>query len=293
MRVANTNHERQSLRIYILTDQEGVAGVADSVNYASPGSRYYEQARRLLTLEVNAAVDGALAGGATDIFVLDGHGHGSIDLELLHPATVCLAGRPIFFPFEYDASFDALMFVGQHAKANTDGGHLSHTESMAQDDQILNRRSLGELGWYMQLAGYYGKPTILVTGDQAVCDEAHALVSEVVTVAVKRGIKRGPAHGLLEDENRRFNAGAVHHAPAKAREMIRAAATEAMRAIDRIPPFFIEPPYECVSILRPEEHGGEWRVAINRSDDFVELGLQPRDHSLGEADIPFSPVQVM
>lgn len=276
-----------------MTDQEGVCGVVNSVDYAAPGAPYYEQARRLLTLEVNAAVDGALAGGATEIFVLDGHGHGSIELELLHPAAACLAGRPIFFPFEFDASFDALMFVGQHAKANTDGGHISHTGNMAQDDLILNRRSLGELGWYIQLAGYHGKPTILVTGDQAVCEEAHALVPEIVTVAVKRGIRRGPAHGLLEDENRRFNAAAVHLSPIRARELIRDAAEQAMRAIDIIPPFFIEPPYELVSILRPEAAGGGKRVAINHSDDFVELGMQPRNHTLGEADIPFALDEVV
>ena len=281
------------MRIYILTDQEGVCGVVSSVDYASPGAPYYEQARRLLTLEVNAAVEGALEGGATEIFVLDGHGHGSIDIELLHPEAVCLTGRPVFFPFEFDASFDALMFVGQHAKANTDGGSLSHTGNMAQDDLILNKRSLGELGWYVQLAGYHGKPTILVTGDEAVCEEMHALVPETVTVAVKRGIKRGPAKGLLEDQNRKFNVAAVHLSPVKARELIRQAAAEAVRKIDQIPPFFIEPPYELVSILRPADTGGDYRVAINHGDDFVELGKQARHHIHGSAAIPFSLDEVI
>jgi D-amino peptidase len=280
------------MRIYILTDQEGVAGVVNSVDHASPGSRYYETARRLLTLEVNAAVEGAIAGGATDIFVLDGHGHGSIDIELLHPEVEVLAGRPIRFPFEFDGSFDALMFVGQHAKSNTDGGHLSHTGSMDQDDLILNRLSVGELGWYMQLAGYHGKPTILVTGDQAVCDEAHALVPEVETVAVKRGIENGPAIGLTGDENRLHNAAAVHKPPMRVRELIREAAERAVRRIDQIPPFFIEPPYELVSILRADEPGGERSVAILHADDFVELGCMPREHSRTIDDIPYELKEV-
>jgi D-amino peptidase len=276
------------MRIYILTDQEGIAGVVNSVDYASPGARYYETARRLLTLEVNAAIEGAIAGGATDIFVLDGHGHGSIDIELLHPEVEVLAGRPIRFPFAFDGSFDALMFVGQHAKSNTDGGHLSHTGSMDQDDLILNRRSVGELGWYMQLAGYYGKPTILVTGDQAVCDEAHALVPEVETVAVKRGVKNGPASGLTGDENRLHNAAAVHRPPTKVRELIRQAAERAVRRIDEIPPFFIESPYELVSILRANQPGAERSVAVLHADDFVALGCMPRDHSRMIGDIPYS-----
>ena len=275
------------MRIYILTDQEGVAGVVNSVDYASPEGRYYETARRLLTAEVNAAVEGALASGATEIFVLDGHGHGSIDVEQLHPEVELLTGRPIRFPFGFDGSHDALMFVGQHAKSNTDGGHLSHTGSMNQDDLILNRRSLGELGWYMQLAGYHGKPTIMLTGDQAVCDEARALVPEVETVAVKRGIRNGPATGLTGDENRLHNAAAIHRPPVKARELIRAAAERAVRRIGEIPPFFIEPPYELVSILRPMERGGERRVAVLHDDDFVELGMMPRDHYLTMADVPF------
>jgi D-amino peptidase len=275
------------MRIYILTDQEGVAGVVSSVDYATPESRYYETARRLLTLEVNAAVEGALAGGATDIFILDGHGHGSIDVELLHEHARVLTGRPIRFPFCFDGSFDALMFVGQHAKANTDGGHLSHTGSMHQDDLILNRRSLGELGWYVQLAGHYGKPTILVTGDEAVCDEMRALVPETEVVAVKAGLRNGPATGLTADENRLHNGAAVHLSPTAARKLIREAAERAVRRIGEIPPFFIPSPYEMVSILRADSPDGDPTVAINRHDDFVELGKLERVHNLTIADIPF------
>jgi D-amino peptidase len=206
------------MRIYILTDQEGVAGVINSVDYASPEGRYYETARRLLTEEVNAAVEGALAGGATEIFVLDGHGYGSIDVELLHPEVEVLAGRPIRFPFEYDGSYDALMFVGQHAKANTDGGHLSHTGSMDQDDLILNKLSVGELGWYIQLAGYHGKPTILVTGDQAVCDEAHALVPEIETVAGPLFAGVDPRRGRAGRTPHRRDPALLHRAALRARQ---------------------------------------------------------------------------
>ena len=273
------------MRIYILTDQEGVAGVVSSVDYAAPGARYYETARRLLTLEVNAAIEGALAGGATEILVLDGHGHGSIDLEVMHPAARTIAGRPLAFPFLFDGSFDALMFVGQHAKANTSGGHLCHTGSMAQEDLVLNGVSVGELGWYVQLAGYFGKPVILVTGDQAVCEEMRVLVPNTVTVAVKEGLDNGPATGLTEDRNRLHNGAAIHISPEVARTRIRNAAEHAVRSIDTIPPWFLPPPYDLVSILRPEAQGGPHRVALLESNDFLELGQLPRTHTLTLDDV--------
>lgn len=280
------------MKIYILTDQEGVAGVVNSVDYASPAGAYYEVGRRLLTAEVNAAITGALEGGATELFVLDGHGSGSIDVEQLHPGVEVLAGRPIRFPFEFDASFDALMFVGQHAKANTDGGHLSHTFSMDQDDLLLNGRSVGELGWYMQLAGYFGKPTIFVSGDQAVCDEARALVENVETVAVKRGIRNGAATGLTGDQNRLHNAAAIHIPPERARALIRDGARRAVTRIREIPPFFIEPPYDLVSMVRPTTPGDPPMATRLRANDFLELGGMPRVHDtpLHELDTSRTPV---
>lgn len=280
------------MKIYILTDQEGVAGVVNSVDYASPAGVYYEVGRRLLTAEVNAAITGALEGGATDIFVLDGHGSGSIDVEQLHPDVEVLAGRPIRFPFEFDASFDALMFVGQHAKSNTDGGHLSHTFSMDQDDLLLNGLSVGELGWYFQLAGYFGKPTIFVSGDQAVCDEARQLVDNVETVAVKRGIRNGAATGLTGDQNRLHNAAAIHRPPERAREMIREGARRAVERIGEIQPFFIEPPYDLVSTVRSTIPGDPPMATRLQAGDFLELGSMPRIHDtpLDQLDRRWEPV---
>ncbi len=280
------------MKIYILTDQEGVAGVVNSVDYASPAGAYYEVGRRLLTAEVNAAITGALEGGATDIFVLDGHGSGSIDVEQLHPGVEVLAGRPIRFPFEFDASFDALMFVGQHAKSNTDGGHLSHTFSMDQDDLLLNGLSVGELGWYFQLAGYFGKPTIFVSGDQAVCDEARQLVDNVETVAVKRGIRNGAATGLTGDQNRLHNAAAIHRPPERAREMIREGARRAVERIREIQPFFIEPPYDLVSTVRSTTPGDPPMATRLQAGDFLELGSMPRIHDtpLDQLDTRREPV---
>src|SRR5919202_4298096 len=155
------------MKVYIMTDMEGVAGVVSSVDYCAPDSRYYEVGRELTTLETNAAIEGALDAGATEFLVVDGHGHGAIDPVKLHPAALLMAGRPLGYPFGCDQSFDATFIIGQHAKANTDGGQLCHTGSFTVEDQVLNGQSLGELGINMLFAAYYGVRTVLVTGDLA------------------------------------------------------------------------------------------------------------------------------
>src|SRR5829696_5209580 len=100
------------MKIYIMTDMEGVAGVVSSTDYCAPDSRYYEVGRELTTMETNAAIEGALEAGATDFLVVDGHGAGAINPSLLHPAARLLIGRPrpVGYPFgepEVDTAFDA------------------------------------------------------------------------------------------------------------------------------------------------------------------------------------------
>ena len=134
------------MKIYVMTDMEGVAGVIDSPNYCFPESRYYERGCELTTLEVNAAVEGALAAGATDILVTDGHGHGAITPMLLHPEARLLKGRPRPYGAGLDESFDAAISIGQHAKSNAIGGHLAHSGSFAVEDLTINGVSVGETG---------------------------------------------------------------------------------------------------------------------------------------------------
>ncbi|MEM2961101.1 MAG: M55 family metallopeptidase, partial [Candidatus Bathyarchaeia archaeon] len=127
-----------------MTDMEGVAGVINFSDYAFPQGRYYEIGRQLTTEETNAAIEGLLEAGAREILVVDGHGHGAINQLLLHPSAKLLAGRPLNYPFGIDKSFSAALIIGQHAKSNTDGGHLSHTGSTEVEDLTINGVSLGE-----------------------------------------------------------------------------------------------------------------------------------------------------
>ncbi|MEJ7838753.1 MAG: M55 family metallopeptidase [Thermomicrobiales bacterium] len=260
----------------MMTDQEGSAGVVDAPDYNYRTSKYYERARQLVTGEVNAAIEGILETGDHEIIVVDGHGQGAIDLQIIHPAVRVLTGRPLSFAFGFDGSFDALLFVGQHAKSNTDGGHLSHTMSFTWDDFVLNGLSIGELGYYMALAGEFDVPTILVTGDQAACDEAQMLVPGIETAVVKEGWKSGPATDLTGPQNELHNGGAYHLAPSAAQDLIRQKATQAVERIGDIPPFRTTPPYDLVTILRPVQPGGPRQIARNFANDLLTLGAMSR-----------------
>ena len=263
------------MKIYIMTDMEGVAEVVSSDDYCAPDSRYYEVSRTLTTLETNAAIVGALEAGAQEFLVVDGHGHGSINPLRLHPAARQLAGRPIGYPFGCDASFDAAFVVGQHAKANTLGGHLCHTGSFSTDDQVLNGHSLGELGLNMLFAAYFGVPTVLVTGDVACCQEAHALVSEIETVAVKEGLPRPVPAGLTGEQVRAATGAAIHLHPDVARAGIKEGARRAVTRRREIPRYWIEPPYELIRRSRPRADGTTPSATRQHGDDLLAVLTQP------------------
>ncbi len=263
------------MKVYIMTDMEGVAGVVNSDDYCSPDSRYYEVGREFTTLETNAAIEAALEAGATEILVVDGHGHGAINPLLLHPAAKLLAGRPLGYPFGCDASFDVAFSIGQHAKSNTDGGHLSHTGSFTVEELTINGVSVGEMGCNFLFAAYFGVPTVFLSGDLAAAEEARALVPNIAVAAVKEGIKRGPATGLSGDENKRFNGAAIHLHPVRARQLIREGVRDALARRGEIKPFWLEPPYELVSVLRPEGDRPP-RVARVTGDDLLQVLRSPR-----------------
>jgi len=266
------------MKVYIMTDMEGVCGVINSDDYASPGCRYYELARELTTLELNSAIEGLLEAGATEILVVDGHGSGAINPTMLHREAKLLAGRPMGYPFGCDDSFDAALMIGQHAKSNTDGGHLCHTGSFAVEDLSINGISLGEAGCNMLFTAYYNVPTVMLSGDESACNEVKALVPNMEVAPVKSGIKRGSASGLTAEENKLFNGTAIHLSPEKARLLIKEKAKIALECVHVIKPFWLDPPYELVSILRPAKRGDKMPTACVTSNDMMELLNMPRNH---------------
>jgi len=221
------------MKVFITTDLEGVAGVLlDSQVGVTGDTAEYQKARRLLTQEVNAAVEGALAGGATEIVVDDAHYSGfNFVFEELHPGARYIMGAPRpQWPPRLDETFDATFFIGCHAMAGTQGAVRDHTMSTTGWHQMwINGRRMGEIGLWAAVAGHYGAPCVLVSGCDKACAEAADLVPGIGTVVSKYGISRYCA--LLEP------AG-------KVRGLIREAAEAALARAKRISPLKLARPVE-------------------------------------------------
>lgn len=209
------------LKVFISADIEGVAGVVSPLQTVL-GQPEYELGRRLMTLEVNGAIEGALEGGATDVVVCDAHANMQNLLpELLHPAAILVRGaiRESLQMQGIDDTFDALFVTGTHAAAGTQDAVLDHTWVSASvwniriDGRTLNEACLNDL-----VAGYHGVPTVLVTGDAATIEQTKSLLPSVEGVIVKRS-------------NSRYSAASVH--PTVAADMIRAGARAALTRLDQ------------------------------------------------------------
>jgi D-amino peptidase len=247
-----------------MTDLEGVAGVANFQEWTGPGKPYYTLAREFLTSEVNAAIDGFFEGGATEILVVDGHGPGAVNINQLDPRAEYLRGWGAGpWPLTLDESFDALAFVGQHAKAGTEYGHMAHTQGTGYLDLSINGVSIGEFGQLAMCASEIGVRTIFGSGDEAFTKEAQELVPGIESVAVKRGVKAGTGDNLTREEYARFTASARHFHPVRARRLIREGALRAIQRAQKEDFGIIElaPPFERVAKFRPSEDNPNWTIS--------------------------------
>lgn len=217
------------MKIYIMTDLEGVAGVLDSEHWCDPDAPYYELAKEMLTMEVNAAIEGFSATGAMEFLVADGHGCGAINPLLLDSRAELLRGFSNGYPYELDQSFDAIAWIGQHAMSRTPYAHLPHTGSMRKFEYTVNGMAVGEFGQLAMCASELGVRLIFGSGDRAFCEEAKSLVPGIETAAVKRGITPGSGDECDTEQYARRNTAAIHLHPVRARELIRERAERAVR----------------------------------------------------------------
>ena len=222
------------MRVFISVDMEGVAGVAheDQTDPVDPRhAAEYERARRLMTGEANAAVEGALAGGATRVVVSDSHWlMRNIAADELHPAAELVSGGPrrLSMLEGIEQGFDAVMFVGYHGMAGTRDAVIDHTYTNRIQRVRLNGREVGELGLNAALAGSFGVPVVLVSGDQSLAAEARALLGDgIEAVVVKQAVSR---------------FAAISVAPAKARELIAQGAAAALKRPARVAPLVLPSP---------------------------------------------------
>jgi D-amino peptidase len=218
------------VRVMVMSDMEGVSGVV-KWEQVDGGQSLYEEGRKLYTQEINAAVRGARAGGATEVIVMDCHGAGkgwsfnSLLPEELDPGCEWVVQNEwTEYTEPLERGCDAALFVGMHALAGTPNGVLNHTVSGSDWHNLwFNDTLVGETGINAALCGHWGCPVALVTGDDAVCSEATTLLGNgVETVAVKQGLGRFSARNLP---------------PAKARELIEAGARRALADLSAVSPY--------------------------------------------------------
>ena len=218
------------MRIYLMTDLEGVAGVQNFELWTRPGCLFYLLARQLLTQEVNAAIEGFFAGGADSILVADGHGPGAVDVADLDPRVEYMRGWPASWPLGLEeGGYDFVAVVGQHAKSRTPLSNMTHTQGSGYLELSINGTAIGEFGQLAMCASQLGVRTIFASGEKALAEEAQALVPGIETVWVKRGTRPGRGDECTEEEYRQRNGSAVHLHPQRARELIREGAERAIR----------------------------------------------------------------
>jgi D-amino peptidase len=186
------------MRVFISSDMEGTAGIVDWAQCRGPGAEY-ETGRRLLLDEVNAAISGAIEGGATDVLVNDSHGAMAnlAPIELSGTARY-LSGRhkPLYMMQGLDDSFGAVLFVSYHGSMGSNGV-LSHTYNPRAVSAVrLNGATVGEAGINALVATAHGVPVALVTGDQVTIEETSAVLPDIAGVIVKEAVTRFSAMSL-------------------------------------------------------------------------------------------------
>ncbi|MEO7520534.1 MAG: M55 family metallopeptidase [Gemmatimonas sp.] len=213
----------RSLKVFISIDMEGLAGVVTSSDVSSAANGDYAHFRTIMAGEANAAVDGAIRAGATYVLVRDSHGAkqnllpGDVDprARLLRGASTGAKNMMEGI----DSTFDAVVFVGYHARAGTPGAILEHTSTGNVVDFAINGVSLPEGGYNALVAGLYGVPVVFVAGDQAVVDQIRGLLGPIDAVAVKKEINDaslGLSPKQAQDEIRRgVEQGVRNRAKAK------------------------------------------------------------------------------
>ena len=180
---------QEGLKIYISADMEGVVGTVTG-DQLGPDGFEYERARRWMTEEVNAAIRGARASGATEILVSDSHGNGqNLILDEL-PADITVIRswpRPLGMMAGIDDTFDGAIFIGYHTSTDNSTGVRAHTMSSARLTSVkLNGVPVPETGLNAAIAGHFGVPVIMLSGDDAIAEEATDLLGELETAVVKK-----------------------------------------------------------------------------------------------------------
>ncbi|MFC1717207.1 M55 family metallopeptidase [Candidatus Poribacteria bacterium] len=226
-----TKKGTKAMKAYIMVDFEGTTGMIEWDDYFSQDIHRFEKRqrlRRILTQEVNAAVEGCLAAGVDYVLVWDSHGPSNNcnnlyfeDLNEACEVIIGWKGLPSFYPL-LDDSFDCGLYIGGHAMAGTPYAVLPHTRT------LVNDTPLGEVGAFALACGSLGIPMVFISGDQSVEKEVRALIPNVHSVVVKEAFSPYSAKILV---------------PARARKLIRQEVEHAVSDRKNVPSFDFEKPY--------------------------------------------------
>lgn len=216
------------MNIFVMVDMEGISGI-NCREQVTPGTALYEEGRQMMTSDIDSCVQGCALAGADRIVVRDAHGSAQnfrwLDLPEQAEYIIGPIGNRRMPGIE---TFDGVILLGYHAMAGTANAILEHTWSSSGIQNLyLNGRKTGEIGLDAAIAGEYGKPVILVSGDDKACAEATEFLPGVVTAEVKTGC--GLYGGRLLS---RVKSGAI----------IREKTAEAVRQISSIKPCQAEHP---------------------------------------------------
>ncbi|WP_405141273.1 M55 family metallopeptidase [Sphaerisporangium sp. NBC_01403] len=242
------------MKVYLSVDMEGVTGLTDPEEMHA-GGRGYERGCELMTADAGAVIAGAYEAGASAVVVNDAHGSTkNLRVDLLDPRASLIRGpgKPMRMAQGLSADFQAACFAGYHARAGVQHGVLNHTWMGKEIHNVyLNGEVCGETRLVAGFAGFLGVPVALVTGDEAVCEEARALLGDVETVAVKKGIDRFSAELLP---------------PSVAQALIREATARALNRLSDFRPYEIAPPFTL---------GVEWNSTAIASGCALIPGVRP------------------
>jgi len=220
------------MKIYISVDGEGASGVV-TANEMYPGRPGYEFGRKMMTLDANAAVEGAFEGGATEVVVNDSHwSMNNIDLELLDPRADLIRGgnKHLGMVEAINEGYDGAIFIGYHARAGASDGVGNETVWGREVIEMrMNGKPVGEAEMNASVAGYYGVPVIMVSGDDCFCEELRQTLPDVEVAPVKYALNRFSARCLSLE---------------KAHTLIREKAAKAVREIPKFKPYILTGPVE-------------------------------------------------
>ncbi|MBT8397930.1 MAG: M55 family metallopeptidase [Gemmatimonadetes bacterium] len=257
---------QEELKVFVSVDMEGIAGVVVSEECSASGPDY-GYFRRIMSHEANSAVLGAFDAGATEVVVRDSHGSArNILPDLIDPRAKLLrdwSGSPMGMMEGIDESFDAVVFIGYHARAGTADAIIDHTMTGNVMNLAINGQSLPEAGVNALIAGHFDVPVVFVAGDQGIVDQVLDLFGSIGTFATKQGI----------------GASSLGLHPETAQKAVRAGVADAVRNRDRFEPFTMTRPYTMVLKLKSEasvyngsffpgaERTGDWELTF--SDDNI------------------------